>query len=159
MITRRSFCKTAAAGILFSSLRANSEEMFAVQNRATEWAYSSGKHYADPFNEVDLDVVFTTPAGAEQRMPAYWSGENVWRVRYAPPLPGKYTYRTVCSDASNRDLHNRTGTLLAEPYSGDNSLYRHGMLGIAPDHRHFAHADGTPFSGWAIRGGWALCQG
>ncbi len=31
------------------------------------------------------------------------------------------------------------------PYQGDNPLYRHGPIRVAADHRHFAHADGTPF--------------
>jgi hypothetical protein len=145
MITRRTFCKTAAAGILFSRLNANSEEVFTVQNRATEWAYTSAKHYTDPFNEVELDFVVTSPSGAEHRMPAFWAGEDTWRVRYAPPVAGKYSYRTVCSDASNSDLHNRKGVLLAESYSGKNPLYRHGMLRVENGHRHFEHADGTPF--------------
>ena len=35
----------------------------ALQNCMTEWAYASGKTYADPFNEVELDVVFTDPDG------------------------------------------------------------------------------------------------
>src|ERR1019366_4586509 len=103
MITRRTFCTTAAAVILFSRMNASSAEVFAVQNRVTEWAYTSGKCYADPFSDVELDVVVTTPSGAEHRMPAFWAGEGTWRVRYAPPAAGKYSYSTVCSDAFNSD--------------------------------------------------------
>src|SRR5579862_9417370 len=44
-----------------------------------EWSYSSGKPYADPFNDVELDVIFTGPAGEEQRVPAFWAGEQSWR--------------------------------------------------------------------------------
>ena len=32
-----------------------------------------------------------------------------------------------------------------EKYHGDNPFYRHGPLRVAADHRHFEHADGTPF--------------
>lgn len=145
MITRRTFCKTAAAGILASRLRASSEETYAVQNRTTEWSYRSVKKYADPFNEVELDVIVTGPGGTEHRVPAFWAGEDAWRVRYTPPVAGKYAYRTVCSDAKNSDLHDRKGTLTVEPYSGKNPLYQHGMLRVANDHAHFEHADGTPF--------------
>ena len=31
--------------------------IFAVQNTVTEWAFLTGRPYADPFNALDLDVV------------------------------------------------------------------------------------------------------
>ena len=42
-------------------------------------------------------------------------------------------------------LHGATGRVEVVPYQGDNRLYRHGPIRVAADHRHFAHADGTPF--------------
>ena len=145
MLSRRAFCRAGAAGIFVVSRSAEAQERFGVQNCATEWSYDSGKPYGDPFNEVDLDVVFTTPTGEEHRVPGFWAGSSAWRVRYAPPVAGKYSYRTVCSDTSNSDLHNRTGSLLVEPYTGINPLYRHGPLRVAQDKRHLEHVDGTPF--------------
>ena len=44
-----------------------SSQRFATQYVATEWSYTSGQAYADPGNEVELDVVFTDPAGQEMR--------------------------------------------------------------------------------------------
>jgi hypothetical protein len=42
--------------------------------------------------------------------------------------------------------------------SGDHSLYRHGPVKVAPDQRHFQHADGTPFF-WLGDTWWmAFCQ-
>src|SRR5438874_2564547 len=82
---------------------------YAIARCVAEWAYSSGKAYADPFNDVDLEVVVTDPQGREQRVPAFWAGEQVWRVRYAPAAPGRYTYRTVSSDPTNPDLHGQSG--------------------------------------------------
>ncbi len=118
---------------------------YGVQHCVTEWAYSSGKAYADPFNDVILDVVFQDPRGREQRVPAFWGGEQVWRVRYAPSVPGRYTYRTVASDPRNPDLHEQRGVLEVTPYAGDNPLLRHGPVRVASDRRHFEHEDGTPF--------------
>lgn len=116
-----------------------------MQNCPTEWSYRSGRQYADPFNEVDLDVVFTGPSGRQDRVPAFWSGGSIWRVRYAAAEAGDYQYRTVCSDASNRDLHGVSGTLTVGPYSGENPLYRHGAVRVAKDGRHFEQAGGAPF--------------
>ena len=124
---------------------ANAQQRFAVQNCATEWSYTSTKQYADPFNDVELDVIFVGPSKEEHRVPAFWSGGSTWRIRYAPPVAGRYTYRAVSNDTSNRDLHGVTGTLEVTPYSGINPLYQHGFLRVAGDGRHLEHADGTPF--------------
>src|SRR5947208_655644 len=120
-ITRRSFlgkAGAAAAGVGAAQGEESKGETSSVKNAraaapaaparygiarsVTEWAYTSGKAYADPFNQVELDVIFTDPQGRAQRVPAFWAGEQTWRVRYAPSAPGSYTYRTVSSDAGNR---------------------------------------------------------
>src|SRR5688572_28357782 len=117
----------------------------ALQNCVAEWAYSSGKAYGDPFNEVELNVVVTDPQGNEQTVPAFWSGDQNWRVRYSPLQVGRYHYRTECSDSGNASLHGQEGEVEVTPYTGDNPLLRHGPLQIAADRRHFEHRDGTPF--------------
>jgi len=146
-LTRRSVLKALAAGAVVSGagVRGMSEERIAVSSAPTEWSYTSGKQYSDPFNQVEVDVVVTTPSGQEEKLPAFWAGGNVWRARYAPSMPGAYRMRSVCSDVSNHDLHGQTMTLRVDPYSGDNTHYKHGTLRIAADKRHFEHADGTPF--------------
>ena len=111
----------------------------------TEWSLASGKAYADPFNDVELDVIFTDPDGEERRVPAFWAGENVWRVRYASPKVGRHRYCTECSDTSNPDLHAREGELEVAPYDGDNSLFKHGPLRVSANRRYLEHLDGTPF--------------
>jgi len=143
--TRRSFLRTAGAGALAWRGAAGAEIRYAVQNCATEWSFVSGKQYRDSFHDVELDVIIQDPAGHEQRVPAFWAGENIWTVRYAAPVAGKYKYRAVCSDSANHDLHDRGGELTVAPYTGENPLYRHGAVRVAADHRHFEHADGTPF--------------
>jgi hypothetical protein len=161
-ISRRSFLETATVGAASLGGTADGLETiderhergrrsaaapvrYAVARCVTEWAYTSGKAYADPFNEVELDVVFTDPQGRDQRVPAFWAGEQSWRVRYSPATPGRYTYRTVSSDAANPDLHGRTGALEVSAYGGENPLRKHGPVRVASDHLHFEHEDGTPF--------------
>ena len=117
----------------------------ALCNCATEWSYLSTKSYADPFRDVRLDVEITDAGGAQQTVPAFWAGEQRWTVRYAPPAPGIYQARTVCSDAANAELHDRRVTIEARPYAGGNRLLRHGPLRVAADRRHLEHRDGTPF--------------
>jgi len=118
---------------------------YGVERCVVEWAYISGKAYSDPFNDLELDVVLTDPRGNEQRVPAFWAGEQVWRIRYAPATTGQYSYRTISSDTTNEDLHGQTGVLEVSAYCGDNPLRKHGPVRVAADRRHFEHEDGTPF--------------
>jgi hypothetical protein len=114
-------------------------------NRVVELAFTSDKAYADPFNEVDLVAVFRTPAGESLGVPAFWAGGNVWKVRYSSPAIGTHAFRTECTDAANARLHGATGRVEVVAYMGANPLYKHGPIRVAADHRHFEHADGTPF--------------
>jgi hypothetical protein len=116
-----------------------------VQNEPVEWAYKSQKAYNDPFNDVDVDVVFTKDDGQQWRVPAFWAGANEWRVRFAPPYPGAYKYRCESTDKSNTDLNGQEGTLRVDPYRGTNSLLMHGPLRVSRNHRYFEHSDGIPF--------------
>jgi len=133
----------------------------ALQNCLTEWSFASGKTYADPFNDVTLDVVFTCPDGETQTVPAFWAGENVWRVRYAAAQVGAHRFRTVCSDADNADLHGREGVVEVAPYVGqfDKLPYiKHGPLRVSENRRYLKHRDGTPFF-WLGDTWWmGLCQ-
>jgi hypothetical protein len=146
-MSRRNFVKTAAATAVIGSLAsaAESQQRSATAGMPTEWTWISGRQYEDPFNEVTVDAVITLPSGGEERVPGFWAGGPTWRVRYAPPGPGSYKVRSVCSDAKNRELHEQQLTLHVEAYGGGNPHYKHGSLKIGPDGRHFAHSDGTPF--------------
>ncbi|MDP6779165.1 MAG: DUF4038 domain-containing protein [Candidatus Latescibacteria bacterium] len=114
-------------------------------NRATEWSFISSKTHADPFNDVELDVIVTGPDGGEQRVPAFWSGDRSWRVRYASPREGTHRWRTVCSDASDSGLHGGEGKFEVAPYEGANPLLRRGPLSVSANRRYLEHNDGTPF--------------
>ena len=120
--------------------------LHATQNTPTEWSFtSSAVQYEDPFNEVELDVVVRGPDGGEQRVPAFWAGEQSWRVRYASPAQGTHHWRTECSDAGNADLHECAGTLEVGPYTGGNELLQRGPLRVSESRRYLEHLDGTPF--------------
>jgi len=121
------------------------QERYALRNHPVEWAYTSTKAYADPFNEVELDVIFTDPEGRQSRVPAFWAGGPEWRVRYAAGLPGVWRYRTECSDRGNAGLHDQEGVLLVRPYDGSNPLLSRGALRVSEDRRYLEHRDGTPF--------------
>ncbi len=131
---------------------------FATQNEVFEWSFRSNQAYPDPFNALELDVVLTHASGQSWRVPAFWGGDQTWRVRFAPPLAGSYQFVTVCTDAGNPDLHGQSGALEAAPYTGGSPLLIHGPLQVAASGRTLQYADGIPFF-WLADTWWmALCK-
>jgi len=142
-ISRRLFLTASSmAGQMF---RARPLDLRGTQNKVSEWTVSSAKEYSDPFNEVELDFVFRNASGKEWRVPAFWAGEQNWTIRFAPPETGIFEFESVCTDATNPDLHGLTGRLEVGPYQGRNRLYQRGALRVAEGRRHLEHQDGTPF--------------
>ncbi|RAP77895.1 DUF4038 domain-containing protein [Paenibacillus montanisoli] len=116
-----------------------------TQNRVAEIVLSSVKSYQDPFNEVQVKAVFTEPNGNEKTVFGFWSGGNVWRIRYSSAQTGLHTYITTSSDPKNEALNEQTGTIEVTAYEGDNPLYKHGALRSSANKTHLEHVDGTPF--------------
>ena len=112
--------------------------------RMVEWSIESSKHYADPFNDVDVDVVFARN-GRFWRVPTFWRGGDRWTVRFAPPQPGKYSYHLESTDADNPDLNGHPGEIEILAYAGASAVLRHGAPRVSDNLRHFEYADGTPF--------------
>jgi len=128
-----------------SAFGADLRALVTEANVATEMTFLSGRTYADPFNEVSLDVLFTGPNGQERRVPAFWAGNNVWKVRYASPVTGMHRFRSVCSERQDQGLHGVSGTVEIKNYTGSNPLLLHGPLRVDESHRYLQHLDQTPF--------------
>ena len=116
----------------------------AIQSGIYEQSFESQKVYADPFNQVDVDVIFTR-GGESWRVPTFWRGGNRWTVRFAPPVPGEYSYHLECTDQTNPDLNGHETRVKITGYAGTSPLLKHGMIRVSADKRHFEQADGTPF--------------
>jgi hypothetical protein len=119
-------------------------EVPATQERMFEWTIESHKEYADPFNDVEVDVIFSKDRQS-WRVPTFWRGGQRWTVRFAPPAPGEYRYRLQSTDTTNPDLNGHQGRVAITAYHGSNQLLHHGMLRVSANKRYFEHADGTPF--------------
>ncbi len=96
-------------------------------------------------DRLEVDGVFTAPDGRTLRVPAFWAGGNVWKLRYASAQTGRHRYRTEVAGGSTPGLSEIAGTVEVRPYGGANALYRHGPVRVSDDRRHFEHADATPF--------------
>ena len=115
-----------------------------AQKRIVEWTIESKKTYTDPFNDVELDVVFAR-GRQSWRVPTFWRGGGKWTVRFAPPVPGEYAYHLESTDKANPDLNGHAGRVTITAYAGNNFLLKHGALRISSSRRYFEYADGTPF--------------
>jgi len=102
------------------------------------------KAYADPFNDVTLDVTFVNGA-TSLTMPAFWDGGNTWKVRFAPTLTGTWTYSTSCSNTADTGLNNQIGTVNCTAYTGGLAIYQKGFVKVPASTRYFTYDDGTPF--------------
>jgi hypothetical protein len=110
-----------------------------------EITFRAARSYADPFNEVMLDATFIDPRGRQFRVPGFWAGGDVWKVRYASPVVGTHTFHSECSEARDAGLHGIRGQVEIRNYTGQNRLYLHGPLHVAANHRYLEHTDHTPF--------------
>jgi hypothetical protein len=118
-----------------------------------EQAFKSSLVYSNALQDVSLRVVFTSPLGETNEVDGFWDGGRTWRVRFSPDLPGRWKFRTVCSDGANEGLFNQSGEFICTAATGLTRFEKHGQVRVARDHRHLEHADGTPFF-WAADTVW-----
>ncbi|MBC7327777.1 DUF4038 domain-containing protein [bacterium] len=132
--------------------------LYGRQNCPIEITFETTRKYDDPFNDVEVEVIFTEPDGKERIVPAFWAGDSCWKVRYASARVGLHRWRSVCSDSTNSDLNGREGMLEILPYEGNNPLFRHGRIRPSQNKHYLEHIDGTPFF-WLADTWWmGLCK-
>ncbi len=85
-------------------------EQRAQQWKVFETSFESSKSYSNPFMDVQVDVVFEKD-GRSWKIPAFWDGENSWKVRFASPETGSCSYRVVSNDKSNKSLNGKKQSL------------------------------------------------
>lgn len=110
-----------------------------------ELTLQSSVAYPNPMCEVRLTASFVSPQGDTNQAEGFWDGGKIWRVRFAPDLPGQWTFTTACSDAANTNLHRQTGEFRCVAPLTKTPLDRHGPIRVARDRRRFEYADRTPF--------------
>lgn len=113
--------------------------------RVHEFALKSAKDYSSGGGDaVMLDVEFSNAKTGEKLIrPGFWDGDATFRVRFAPPSPGAWVWKTTCENETS--LNGKMGGFLVDPYSGDLAIYRHGFVRVEPGKKYFTYADGTPF--------------
>jgi len=125
---------------------------------ATTWdpverSLRASRDYAE---DVRVTVQFEHERGTAHEIPAFRDGERTWRVRFAPPRPGEWTWTARVEGTDDPGLE-RSGTFGASPApagagtgigtgttaGNGGRLREHGFL--VADRRELRHADGEPF--------------
>ena len=99
-----------------------------------------------------VSVVFQGESGdAEGRqfsVTGFWDGGRTWRVRFAPPTPSEWSFRSSSPDSG---LDGKTGRLRCTEWTDAEQQAnptRRGFVRVCPDGprsgRYFEYADGTP---------------
>jgi hypothetical protein len=115
---------------------------------------NSTSTYSNPYTDVDVWAVFSNKKDTCIR-PAFWDGENIWKIRFAPTDTfNTWQYTTKCSNQNDAGLHNKTGSFQSIPSTSKNHLLRNGTLKISKGKRNVIQATGKPFlvvgnTGWA----------
>jgi hypothetical protein len=105
--------------------------------------FKSEVTYENPFGEADIIAEFTAPSGRQIKREAYWDGDNVYKISFAPTELGIWNWNITADEKTG--LNGSKGELECIEYSGNLPIYRHGFLKVHPSGRYLIHDDGTPF--------------
>ncbi|MGM4984172.1 MULTISPECIES: DUF5060 domain-containing protein [Rhizobium] len=96
----------------------------------------NGPSGGNPYLDVAFDAVFSQHS-REIRVPGFYDGDGVYRVRFMPDNEGEWSFRTR---SKSTELDGKTGSFVATKPSEGN----HGPVRVR-NKFHFAYADGKPF--------------
>jgi hypothetical protein len=97
-----------------------------------------GPATGNPFQEVEIAATFTNDADRKLRVPGFYDGEGVYRIRFSPPDLGQWRWT---SESNVVALQGQAGRFDAVAPGPGN----HGPVHVTKDGYHFAYADRTPF--------------
>lgn len=89
----------------------------------------------NPFRDVQLKGVFSQP-GHEQEVNGFYDGKGVYKIRFMPDRPGRWSYVTWSSAEA---LNGSKGFFVCDPAEPGN----HGPVRV--NGQHFSYADGERF--------------
>lgn len=113
--------------------------------RMSELKFKAVRDYSEGGAEkVLMDVTFKHRKSGETIVrPAFWDGDNVFLVRFAPTRKGIWVWESTCRE--DKTLDGLNGKLVCRKYDGDLAVYRHGFVKATPGRKYMTYSDGTPF--------------
>lgn len=137
-VSRRQMLKT---GLIAGAAAATPAVAQGGVQRTERWGVHEltfeGPATGNPFVDVTLFATFKG-AGRTIRVPGFYDGKGVYRVRFSPPETGNWAWET---ESSANELARKRGSFECVAPSAGN----HGPMRVTQDGYHFEYADGTPF--------------
>jgi hypothetical protein len=111
-----------------------------LANDAEQWGVAEltfrGPSDGNPYVDVWLTAEFSQ-GDRTIKVPGFWDGSDVYKVRFSPPRQGEWHYTT---DSNRPELAGKSGTIQVGPPSKDN----HGPVEVFQTF-YLRYADGTPY--------------
>jgi len=112
-----------------------------------EAEFTSSNSYNNPYVDVSLSALVTSPSNRTFRVDGYWQGADRWKLRIMPTELGAWSFITSSNDP---DLDSLSGNFTCIASS------RAGMLMVNPDFPYsFKLSNGKPFF-WMGETNWYL---
>ncbi|MCD6352283.1 MAG: DUF4038 domain-containing protein [Armatimonadetes bacterium] len=145
MRARKLLVTPLVAAALFAGCRPGVMAMDQVKQHTVfeARAFAEGD-YANPLFDISVRAVFLSPNGEEVSVPAFWDGESVWCVRFAPHELGPWRWHFE-SEPADAGLKEAMGEFECVAYDGDNPVLRGGHLRLSGNHRYLVDSTGKPF--------------
>ena len=91
-----------------------------------ELTFTHNGRYDNPFSDVTVEAVFTSPSGSTRRVRGFFEGGNQWKVRFVPNEAGRWEYSSVFrTDTGVRD--ERHDSFMCADDHGDGAVRRHAQ--------------------------------
>lgn len=111
-----------------------------------ELVFESQKLYNNPIYEVDFfGAEFISPSGEKFTVRGFWDGGRTWKIRFMPNQTGKWEYKTICSDETNKNLNGLKGSFKCVQNRSKHDIYRKGSIKHPNGTYHLAYNNEDPF--------------
>lgn len=112
----------------------------SIMQTIAQWdmfeAAFTGPAEGNPYLDIEIEAFFHHKSRTV-RVPGFYDGEGVYRLRFMPDQPGEWSFETRSNAAA---LDGKSGAFTATPPRPD----MHGPVRVA-NQFHFAYDDGTPY--------------
>ncbi len=123
-------------------------DSYAVMD-IVEVEFNSQVNYGNAYMDVDVWIELKKEGSSSEvyRIPVFWDGGNVFRVRLVPTSPGTWTWKVINETVENADRSfiGRSGSFTAVAANVSSNPNKRGFIRVASNNRTLEYADGTPF--------------
>jgi hypothetical protein len=95
------------------------------QNKVIEFCFTSKQKIGQP-EDIDFSANFVSPSGKIRKVPGFWDGGDVWKIRYSSTEEGIYSLETECQQ-NIKGLSDSKSDFRVIHAKHKNPLYKYGF--------------------------------